>query len=189
MTVNYFDWTFDPTLKDVWYLGEPKSASGRIDSWNFQKCSPFRLSDDKLVVAIKEPGAAVDAAFGSFDLLYVSPRMGGALREVSESEIQLVPVFTAAANQQLFLVNVLREIACVDESRSRFSKWEAGNTERPDKAGQYRSFSELHIDPALTQGAHIFRPWGWHVSLIVSERLKDAVESVGTLATRFRLVS
>jgi hypothetical protein len=43
----------------------------------------------------------------------------------------------------------------------------------------------MRIDPAKVGGAHIFRPWGWTVALIISEDLKQALEAEGITGTRF----
>jgi hypothetical protein len=46
----------------------------------------------------------------------------------------------------------------------------------------------MRIDPTKVGDAHIFRPWGWNVALIVSEDLKDAMEAVGITGTKFEPV-
>jgi hypothetical protein len=43
----------------------------------------------------------------------------------------------------------------------------------------------LKVDPAKVGGAHIFRPWGWTVALLVSEHVKRALEREGVTGTRF----
>ena len=56
---------------------------------------------------------------------------------------------------------------------------------RPDKMGQYRNVSGLKVDPAKVGGANIFRPWGWTVVLIISERVKLAMEEEGITGAKF----
>jgi len=48
---------------------------------------------------------------------------------------------------------------------------------------------ELFIDPNATEGRNILRPWGWATQVIVSEKLKKVIESVGADGTKFELVS
>ena len=43
----------------------------------------------------------------------------------------------------------------------------------------------LRIDPTKVGDAHLFRPWGWTMVLIVSEKLKQALEREGLTGTRF----
>lgn len=49
----------------------------------------------------------------------------------------------------------------------------------------YRQIYGLKIDPAAVGGANIFRPWGWTRALIVSERVKQAMEEEGMLGAKF----
>jgi hypothetical protein len=57
--------------------------------------------------------------------------------------------------------------------------------ERPDKLGKYRNVVGLKVDPARVGGANIFRPWGWIVVLLVSERVKLALEAEGITGPLF----
>jgi hypothetical protein len=56
---------------------------------------------------------------------------------------------------------------------------------RPDKLGEYRAVYGMRIDPSKVGDARIFRPWGWRVALIISEDIKQAIESAGLTGTRF----
>ncbi|EPX65047.1 hypothetical protein D187_000472 [Cystobacter fuscus DSM 2262] len=51
--------------------------------------------------------------------------------------------------------------------------------------GHYRNVVGLKVDPEKVGDAHIFRPWGWPVALIVSERVKRALEDEGLSGPRF----
>jgi len=49
---------------------------------------------------------------------------------------------------------------------------------RPDKAGEYRMFTRLHLDPPLIPvGLNIFRVWGRRQALIVSKDLAEFLQS------------
>ncbi len=43
----------------------------------------------------------------------------------------------------------------------------------------------MRIDPAKVGDANIFRTWGWVVTLIVSERVKRAMEAEGITGAKF----
>jgi hypothetical protein len=103
------------------------------------------------------------------------------------SQIQLIPAKVEVSGDEIFIVNALRELKCIDEKRSRYTKFE-DNGIRPDKIGQYSGFSELRVDAGMCDGLDIFRPWGWHQALIVSERVREAAERLGVEATIFRSV-
>jgi len=49
----------------------------------------------------------------------------------------------------------------------------------------YRVVTGMRIDRSKVQGAHIFRPWGWLVALVVSEELKLAMEALGGIGPDF----
>ena len=56
---------------------------------------------------------------------------------------------------------------------------------QPNKVGEYRVVAGLRIDPSQVGDAHVFRPWGWPVVLLVSEYLKQAMDQEGFTGTRF----
>ncbi|AKJ07745.1 Hypothetical protein AA314_09371 [Archangium gephyra] len=43
----------------------------------------------------------------------------------------------------------------------------------------------MRIDPSKVGDAEIFRPWGWQTIILVSERVKQAMEEAGVTGTRF----
>ena len=185
-TMNYFMWTFSPTILNGWFLDEPCLANGDVvDPWTFNKCDVYKFDGEVLSVAKYQEGNQVEVSFGAFDLLYANTTIASTISKISTNDVQLVPVKVDSATEEFFLVNVLTEIKCIDEIRSELTKWEAGNISRPDKIGQYRSFVKLYIDPATAEGHHIFRPWGWHGALIVSEVLKHEIERIGVADTIF----
>lgn len=65
---------------------------------------------------------------------------------------------------------------CIGESRSEEVWFYTASDSQPEKLGQYRNVVGLKIDPIHAEGRNIFRPWGWPVAMIVSERLKAAPE-------------
>jgi hypothetical protein len=58
----------------------------------------------------------------------------------------------------------------------------------PEKVGQYIAVDRLRIDKTKVGNAKVFRPEGWEVVLIVSEKLKNALEDAGATGTRFEEV-
>ena len=59
---------------------------------------------------------------------------------------------------------------------------------RPDKVGKYRHLGDLTIDSSRTNGHHIFRIRDWEIALIVSERVKDALNGIDDLGIVFQAV-
>ena len=88
-------------------------------------------------------------------------------------------------SEPYFILNALRIIRCIDDARCEEVLYWLPEDERPDKLGAYRNVVGLKVDPAKVGDTHIFRPWGWTVALIVSERLKRAFEAEGLTGARF----
>jgi hypothetical protein len=84
-----------------------------------------------------------------------------------------------------FILNLLRVIRCIDEARSEEVRHWRPEDGQPEKVGQYQVVSGMRIDRTQVGDAHIFRPWGWDVALIVSEHLKQALEVEGITGLRF----
>lgn len=185
-TLKYFDWTFDPTCVHDLFLGEPELPSGEIvDAWRLKQCEPFVFNGEELRVHADKIGSMSNICFGAFDLPYVTPALANALSSLAGDDIQWVPVRVIETGIKLYILNALREVSCVDEFRSTFTKWVPENMERPDKVGQYRSFGKLCIDSNLVGGFEVFRPWGWRVVLIVSDRARKVAESIGVKGSIF----
>jgi hypothetical protein len=84
-----------------------------------------------------------------------------------------------------FLLNALRVIRCIDDARCEEVLYWLPKDNRPDKLGQYRNIRGLRVDPTKVGDSNIFRPWGWTVTLIVSERIKLAMQDAAITGTRF----
>ena len=72
----------------------------------------------------------------------------------------------------------------MDETRSEIMRWKHEDG-RPDKVGRYRMVGNLTIDPTRVRNRHIFRIDDWEIALIVSERLKIALEAIPELGVVF----
>jgi hypothetical protein len=57
--------------------------------------------------------------------------------------------------------------------------------DEPDRIGEYQNVRGLKVDSEKIGDAHIFRPWGWKVVLIVSEHVKSAMEAEGITGAKF----
>lgn len=113
-----------------------------------------------------------DFYLAAFDVPVVSQRFGALLASIAKDDVQLIPV-TVMSAPGYFILNSLRRLKCLDESRSLFTKWEPADG-RPDRAGQYRMIVELKVVVASSEHADIFRIDGWDVPLIVSETIRQA---------------
>jgi hypothetical protein len=108
--------------------------------------------------------------------------LGRAIAEIARYDVEQIPVRVGEIEGYVAL-NATRRVACVDETRSVFTKWTTTD-HRSDLAGGYRSINPLYV-AAVPSDAHFFRVDGWSVGLIVSEEIKVAMERVGCLAAKF----
>ncbi|XXF78605.1 hypothetical protein P2318_02280 [Myxococcaceae bacterium GXIMD 01537] len=155
-----------------------------MDPWQF--CEGRWLEAPGAIrFPVKPAGQALDFTLASFSIPVVQGRVARLFERLSPAEVQLIPVQVEGQFEPSFILNALRVIRCIDDSRcDEVQHWGLEDGE-PGRVGQYRSVSGLRIDPSKVEGLHIFRPWGWNVALIVSETLKDALEAEHVTGTDF----
>jgi hypothetical protein len=100
-------------------------------------------------------------------------------------EVQFLPVEVDNHAGPYFILNTLRTLRCIDDARCVEVQYWTPENGQPEKVGRYRYVRELRIDPTKTEGARVFRTWGWSLALIVSEDLKQALEREGLTGPRF----
>lgn len=100
-------------------------------------------------------------------------------------EVQFLRAEVEGQNDPYFILNALQIIRCIDDARCGEVLYWLPEDNRPDKLGKYRNVRGLKIDATKVGDANIFRPWGWTGTLIVSERVKLAMEEEGVTGTRF----
>jgi hypothetical protein len=109
----------------------------------------------------------------------------------SVDEVELIPVSVKSSNSsgRYYIAVIKHAVDCIDRNKSDFEIWEKDNNMRPDKAGEYRAFYKLVVDPGLTNGFNIFRIKGYQVAVVVSEALKRKIQTGLLTGVRFKLVS
>lgn len=182
-------------LKDVelpagWYLGRVFDSAGA-------QTAPRSFTRGQVVAALfalrveqEISGLSVGFTFAARGVPIVTRGVGEIIAELAGSEVQLLPVTVDGDAGQYFILNVLKVIWCLDESRSWIERWTAADG-RPEKIGQYRTiaYHQMFIDPARTEGAQVFRLGGWELEVIVSERVRAALESHGVTGVTFHRVT
>ncbi|WP_369946350.1 imm11 family protein [Vitiosangium sp. GDMCC 1.1324] len=99
--------------------------------------------------------------------------------------MQFLPVQVDGHAGPYFVLNALRIIRCIDDARSEEVQYFKPEDGQPEKVGEYRFVRGMRIDPTKTEGARVFRPWGWTLSLLLSEDVKEAMEREGLTGPRF----
>jgi len=183
--MNYFDLRDDDTIPNRWYLGELHDMHG-IELPEYYRETRYQ-SFPALVVDLERPGRPLDFTM-TIVRPVVSQTLAQAMAGAAGDDLQCLPVGVVGHPGALMFLHSTRIVRCLDESRSEWTKW-TPNDHRADLAGSYRQVIDLTLDvDQIPSDAHFFRVWGWEVALIVSEVVKDVMESTGCLGARFTSV-
>jgi len=182
--MRYFELLDDVTVPGRWHLSSIHTADGSEP----QLRAGIDCNDESLRTEVSHPGVELDFCLTSFAVPVARCTLAAAMETVADGDVQRLPIFIP--NHERFeIVNVLRVIKCLDESRSEFTKWTV-NDHRSDLAGQYRQVTKLKVSgEAIASNAHVFRIEGWLVGLVVSETMKQAMEKTECLGARFAEVT
>jgi hypothetical protein len=178
---RYFQLRDDMTIRGRWHVCEVMFPSGEEPL--FDTGEPVSLSAP-LVGTVSHAGRVLDFTITSFNAPLATSSIAEAVSSLAGSDVQCLPV-EVAGQPAMKVLNALRVIRCLDETRSEFIKW-TKQDHRADLAGQYRQVTKLVLAPdAVPADAHFFRVEGWDVALIVSEALKEAMERVSCFGAKF----
>ncbi|MFP2908374.1 imm11 family protein [Pyxidicoccus sp. 3LFB2] len=185
---RYFDLTDNMRIRHRWHLRAPRDEQGQpVNPWQFfegKKLEP----QGTIRFPVNPTGQVLDFTLDSFATPVVHQRVVELFEHQRIQDVQFIPVQVEGHDGPYFILNTLRTIRCIDDARSGEVRYFTADDEEPDRVGQYRVVSGMRIDPTKPGDAHIFRPWGWNVALIVSEDLKDAMEAVGITGPKFEAV-
>jgi Suppressor of fused protein (SUFU) len=189
MSKRFFELCDDAYVPGRWYLTNPTDSQGReVDNpWQFTDGQPVRV-EGRLKVPIEHAGRPLGFTLAGLSIPVVHVKAASILTELAPGDVQLLPVDIEGQLDQYLILVATRLIRCIDEQASRIQFW----TEEdglPEKVGQYASVRDLRIDPSKVGDAKVFRPEGWDVALIVSEEIKEALESAGVTGARFEEVT
>jgi hypothetical protein len=183
---RYFEMMDDVYIPGRWYVDSPRDDQGReLIAYQFMRGESLGW-ENPLFLPIHIPGRALDFTQTAFGFTVVNSRFVSVCERLGiQDEVQFIPARVQGQPEPYFVLNTLRIIRCVDEARcEEFSFWEPRHGS-PERVGHYRNLSGLKVDPEKIGDASIFRPWGWTGALIVSERVKRAIEEEGLSRPKF----
>lgn len=165
---------------DRWYLGSPLTSDGEELDARIFTVGRSVPDPGALRLPIIRPGAAQEFTMADFDMPVLATSFFEHLRLVAPDDFQALPVAIEGQSGDYSIINVLRVVDALDESRSTVVRWRA---DAPlDLAGTYLTVTDIHIDPSRVAAQQMFRLDGWISALIVSERvgavLADATGAV-----------
>jgi len=174
-----------------WVIRTPAPASGGAfdEPWMF---ADGRVLPDPgpIKSAISHPGEKRAFVLSGIEQApIVSEAVANVFRTIAPDDVQQFPVSVEGEPEQYFVVNAIAVVDCIDEANCREVHHYTEEDPFPEYAGEYRWIYGLRIDPKKTEGAHVFRPKRFKTALIVSEKIKDALERVGNLGVSFERVT
>ncbi|MFL5352776.1 imm11 family protein [Archangium sp.] len=183
---RYFELRDNLYIPGRWHLSTPDVDENgqQINPWQFKYGEVVELEAAPLL-HMDPPGHPLEFTLTGLTVPLVNGRVVSLFERLGlEREVQFIPTRVQGFTEPYFLLNALRVIRCIDDARCEEVQYWLPEDNRPDKEGQYRVVAGLKVDPEKID-ADVFRPWGWTVILIVSERVKQALESEGITGTRF----
>ncbi len=178
---KYFELFDDMTIRGRWHLSDvllPNGVEPRLDG------GVHLLDTSPLQCRVSRTGRVLDFCLTSFNTPVATSSLAQAVGRIARSDVQCLAL-EIAGQADWRVLNAVRVIRCLDETRSVFTKW-TKDDHRGDLAGQYRQVTKLSLDSTcIPTDAHFFRIEGWLVVLVVSEAVKDAMERVGCVGAKF----
>lgn len=170
-----------------WHVSAPDvdETGKEINPWQFKDGVVIHLDAPPLLHLVR-PGNPLEFTQTGLTIPLVNGRVVALFERLGlDRDVQFIPTRVEGFTEPYFLLNALRIIRCIDDARCEEVLHWLPEDNRPDKVGQYRDIDGLKVDPEKIGDADVFRPWGWTVILIVSERVKQALEQEGITGTRF----
>ncbi|WP_257462853.1 imm11 family protein [Archangium lipolyticum] len=183
--MKYYEIFDDVYVPGRWHLRMPLGTEDELfDTWRFREGRVLDIQEP-IHLSVKPAGIALDFS-ESMGIPVVHRRVVSLFERLGmQKEVQFIPVEVEGQSEPWFILNALQVIKCIDDARCEEVFYWLPEDNRPDKEGGYRNVRGLKVDPAKIGDANIFRPWGWKVVLIVSERVKLAMEQEGITGTEF----
>ena len=184
MTV-YFELRSNMRIPGRWVLKSPLDEHGQeVDPWQFSEGRVLELQSE-LRLPISLPGRELDFSLTGLGVVVVHGRVVQLFERMGIEEVQFLPAHVEGHTEPYFVLNTLSVIRCIDDARCEEVRYWMPEDGQPEKVGEYRVVAGMRINPRKVGGASIFRPWGWPVALVVSQRLKEALEAEGITGTWF----
>jgi hypothetical protein len=195
--MKYYELYDDVYIPGRWHLRFPLFNDGGdagtreddderelFDTWRFNEGRVLEI-ERQIRLSMKPAGLALDFS-EAMGIPIVHRRVASLFERLGlQKEVQFIPVEVEGQTEPWFILNALQVIRCIDDARCEEVFYRLPEHGDPDRVGQYKNVRGLKVDPKKVGSAHIFRPWGWLVVLIVSERVKSAMEEEGITGTKF----
>ncbi|MCZ7451362.1 hypothetical protein O8B93_27770 [Agrobacterium rhizogenes] len=171
-----------------WYLDE--IAGDNINSgYNWQFLTGDGVVDQRYRLSLTRDGVEMDFTLtDAFVVPVVSDRLKNALSFVEGVRFfELTLEREKQTFHQYYAMVTDKMIDCFDEESSVYQVFTRDDPVRPDRAGEYHSVLRLVIDPVKAAGHDIFRVKRYPTAMIVSDRIKSALDKLDLTGLKFEL--
>lgn len=181
----YYKLSNDMRILDRWTLGDPYDGNGQ-EIWQGQLTSGKPLIVQGLArIGLYAPGRALDFTTTAFGVPIIHVKVKELFGQLGlEGQMQLFPLDVEGESEPYCLVNLLRIVRCIDDARCEEVEYRTAEGGYEDRIGEYCKVVGMRIDSGKVGDVEIFRPWGWQTNIIVSERVKRAMEEAGVTGVR-----
>lgn len=194
--MNYYtirDDLFSPDIvQGRWHLGGLKYGNDHL----FYDPPVELMEPGRWAITMLKDGVETDFSTISGTLPIVSQKVKDALSDFEEvvnpyrnTVMEPVDIEGKRTSTGYYIMITEDKFDCVDEKRSVFHKWSDEDAPTEDHIGQYATFETLFIDPTKVCGRNIFRLSLSLGTLIVSQLVKDRMESVAATGVVFTPVT
>jgi hypothetical protein len=194
--VNYYTMCDDLFSPDIvlrrWHLGGLKYGNDHL----FYDPPVELMEPGRWPITILKDGVETDFSTISGTLPIISQKVKDALSDIEEvanfyrnTVMEPVHIEGKTTSTSYYIMITEDKFDCVDEKRSVFHKWSDEDAPTEGHVGQYASFETLVIDPTKVYGHNIFRLVLSLGTLIVSQLVKDRMESVAATGVVFTPVT
>jgi hypothetical protein len=183
--VKYYRIIDDINYPQRWHLGDIIEVK---DNWPFiyGKKIDVELLVKELHVKIYKDGNPMDYTTSeAYSIPIVSELLKKQLGGVRDLQFIPVKIWDKSIDLRYFIMVATNKLDCVNEELSVFGKFAENDPIRPDLAGNYSWFTKLIIDEAKAEGKDVFRIAKACHYLIISQRVKDAIEDVNAIGAKF----
>ena len=176
--MRYFQLIDDARIPGRWYLGDMK----RCHSTAYLHAGGGQISGEVMPsVEITRRGRPLEFTMTSFDMPVIGSELAAIIAEVAGADAEFQPIMVSNTTGYC-LLKIRRAVDCLDESRSAYTRLSC-NDHHPSR---YRMVTKLFLDPIRVPGEmHLFEVSGCPGALIVSELLRDAMQSAGCFGAKF----
>ena len=175
--MKYFKMSDDMRILDRWTLNHPMEGNGQ-ELWHGQMTDGLPISVRQSArIGLYVPGRALDFSTTALSIPIIHGRVKALFEQLGlDGQIQMFPITVEGQAEPYYVLNLLRVVRCIDDARCEAVAYRTVEDGYEDRIGEYRNVVGMRIDPSRVGDAEIFRPWGWQTSIIVSERVKLAME-------------